>query len=220
MAPAIRSYRHSIGRVIQGDYRRRASGTSPVNRGSDPSPLPSPLQGEGVLLLLAVFFRVGLAFGLARQLPALADARLFADLAAQVIEPALADVAVAEDVDLVDPRRVDHEGALDSDAVGHAAHREVLAQAAAGHADDRAFEHLDALSRALHDLRVHLDRVARAKRGDLFLLLLLLELLDDVHVLFNSLVWAEVRSAAWRRRHCLMRAWSPERSTSGTINPR
>src|SRR6266851_2009555 len=101
---------------------------------------------------------------------------------------------------------MDHESAFDSDAVGHAAHR--------------AFKHLDALARALDDLRVHLDRVARAKRGDLFLLLLLLELLDDVHVLFNSLVWAEVRSAAWRRRHCLMRAWSPERSTSGTINPR
>src|SRR5207245_5483432 len=77
-----------------------------------------------------------------------------------------------------------------------------------------------ALTRALDDLCMHLDRVARAQCGHFLLLLLLFELLDDVHDSFNSLIWTEDLSAASWRRHCLMRAWSPERSTSGTINPR
>src|SRR5690348_11249000 len=88
-----------------------------------------------------------------------------------------------EHVDAVDARRVHEERSLHSDAVGHAPHREVLAQAASRNTDDRAFEHLDALPRALHDLGVNLDRVAGPKRRHLRFLLLFLELLDDVHLL-------------------------------------
>src|SRR5260370_30924928 len=114
---------------MQGDYRRRAFRHQPsltgthatLDRGDSPRCAgpggassrrppanPPPCGGRGFLLLgfLAVLFRAGLAFRLARQLPALANARLFADLAAQVVEPPLADVTVAEDVDLVDTPRM------------------------------------------------------------------------------------------------------------------
>src|SRR5207245_1010989 len=198
-----------FGRLMSGDYRRWTSGTSAVNKGL--------LLG----LLLTVLWRLGLGRGgAASKLPPLANTGLLADFAPQVIEPALADVAMAQHIDLVDARRVDEKRALDADAVGDAPHGEVLAQAAAGHADDGAFEHLDALASPLDDFGVHLDRVARPQRGHFLLLLLLLELLDDVHVFFNSLVCTEDLSAAWWRRQCLMRALSPERSTSGTVNPR
>src|ERR1700682_2530559 len=82
---------------------------------------------------------------LAVQAPELADAGFLAHLAAQVVQPALPDVAVAHDVDLVDARRVDHEGALDPDSVRHPTNREVHAQPASGDTDYRALEHLDAL---------------------------------------------------------------------------
>src|SRR5690349_8996938 len=101
--------------------------------------------------------------------------------------------------------------------MGHPPDREVLAQAAAGDTNDRALEHLDALSRAFDDLCVHAHRVARTQRGHLLFLLLLLELLDHIHLLTpcGTRLWA-----ACSRRHCLIRAWSPERSTSGTFMPR
>src|SRR6266566_5247568 len=115
---------------------------------------------------------------------------------------------------------MDHEGAFDADAVGDTTHSEVLAEPAPRDPDHRALEHLDALTGALDDLCVHLDRVARAQRWNLCLLLLLLELLDYVHDFFNSLVCDPCLAAACWRRHWRMRAWSPERSTSGTPRPR
>src|SRR5712692_5196787 len=159
------------------DYRRFASGTSAVNKGL--------LLGR---LFLTVLRRLGFGRAGTSQLPALADAGLFANLATEVVEPALADVAMAQDLDLVDARRVNQERALDPDAMRDAPDREVLPQTTAGHTEDDAFKHLDALAGALHDLGMHLDRIARPKRGHFLLLLLLLELLDDVHVFFNSLV--------------------------------
>src|SRR5438094_6905239 len=75
--------------------------------------------------------------GSCAALTALPDACAPPDLAAEVIEPRLADLAVTEHLDPVDARRVDQEGALDADAVRHTPHREVPAQAAAGDADDQ-----------------------------------------------------------------------------------
>src|SRR4051794_11393759 len=111
-------------------------------------------------------FRLGL---LGDKPSPLADARVATDFAAQVVQAALTYVAVSQDVDLVDARGVDHERSLDSDPVGHAADGEVLAQATSGDTDDRALEHLDALSRAFDDLGVDTHGVARAQRRDLFL---------------------------------------------------
>src|SRR5438445_12042390 len=62
------------------------------------------------------------------ELAPFADARLASHLAAEVVEAALADVAVAQDVDLVDARRVDHERPLHSDAVVHTPPREFPTQ--------------------------------------------------------------------------------------------
>src|SRR6266550_7384075 len=115
---------------------------------------------------------------------------------------------------------MDHEGPLHADAVRDAPDREVLAQAATCDPDDCAFEDLDALARPLDDLGVHLDCVACPKRRDLVLLLLPFELLDDVHVFFNSLMCDPCLAAACWRRHWRIRAWSPERRTSGTPRPR
>src|SRR5438105_407123 len=111
-------------------------------------------------------------------------------------------------------------GPLHAASVRHAPYGEVLAQAAARDADHGAFEHLDALARAFDDLGVHLHRVARTQRGHLLFLLLFLELLDHVHVFFNSLRCGTRLCAACCLRHCLMRAWSPDNSTSGTVMPR
>src|SRR5262249_41344913 len=116
-----------------------------------------------------------------RVAAALPDSSALADLAAQVVETALAYIAVPQHVDLVDPRRVHEEGALHADPVGHAPHREVLAQSSACDPDHRAFEDLYALARALDDLGVNLDRVAGAQRRHFRFLLLLFELLNDVH---------------------------------------
>src|SRR5262249_23030160 len=158
--------------------------------------------------------------GLGHQTPALADPGLASHLAAQVVQPSLADVAVTQDVDLVDARRVDHEGPLDAHAVRYTPHREIAPQAAARDADDRSLEHLDAFARALDDLGVHSHRVACTQRRRLLFLLLLLELLDHVHVFFNSLECATRLCAACCRRHCLMRAWSPDSRPSGRVIPR
>src|SRR6266849_4478808 len=107
--------------LMTRDYRRFASGTSAVNKGL--------LLGR---LFLTVLRRLGFGRAGTSQLPALADAGLFADLATEVVEPALPDVAMAQDLDLVDPRRVNQERALDPDAMSDAPNREVLPQTAAG----------------------------------------------------------------------------------------
>src|SRR5207245_7855431 len=107
------------------------------------------------------------------ELAPFADARLASHLAAEVVQAALADVAVAQDVDLVDARRVDHERPLHTDPMGHAPDGEVLAQATAGNPDHRALEHLDSFARAFDDLRVDTHGVAGTQSRDLRFLLLL-----------------------------------------------
>src|SRR5205814_4822404 len=117
-----------------------------------------------------------------------------------------------------------HECPLHTDPVGDTAHREVLPEPAAGHPNHGPFKHLDALAGPFDDFGVHPHGVARAKRRSLFLLLLLLELLDHIHVFFTSLVCLNFDEsplcAACCRRHWRIRAWSPDRSTSGTAMPR
>src|SRR5689334_5344453 len=77
---------------------------------------------------------------------------------------------------------MDQERPLHADAVGDAPDREVLAQAATGDTNHDALENLDALARAFDHFGVHLDRVAGTQSRHLLLLLLLLELLNDVHL--------------------------------------
>src|SRR5437899_12830966 len=120
---------------MSGDYRRWTSGTSAVNKGL--------LLG----LLLTVLWRLGLGRGgAASKLPPLANTGLLADFAPQVIEPALAAVAMAQHIDLVDAPRVDEKRAPYADAVGNAPHGRALAPAAPCHAAAGAFGPLDALA--------------------------------------------------------------------------
>src|SRR6478609_6895090 len=84
------------------------------------------------------------------SLAALAERRRgLADPVAQEVQLRAADLAVAEDLDLLDPRAVDLERALDADARGDPADGDRGCDAAPAHAHDEALEHLDALAGAL-----------------------------------------------------------------------
>src|SRR3954463_8205672 len=84
---------------------------------------------------------------------------------AQVVQLGPADVAAGHDLDLLEDRRVEREGPLDTHAEGDLADREGAADAGALEADHDALEDLDARARALGDLDVDLDGVAGAELG-------------------------------------------------------
>ena len=69
-------------------------------------------------------------------------------------------------VDLRDHRAVQREDALDADAVGHLAHRERLAHAAALLRDADAFEGLHALLLAFLHADIHANGVTGPERRD------------------------------------------------------
>ena len=91
---------------------------------------------------------------------ALAQRGGLADAAAEEVELGSTRDAVADHLDLLDARRVDHEGPLHADAAGDAAHGDLLVQATAAQAHDRPLEDLDALAVALDHLDRHANRVA------------------------------------------------------------
>src|SRR3954471_17318844 len=82
---------------------------------------------------------------------------------AQVVQLGPADVAAGHDLDLLEDRRVEREGALDTDAEGDLADREGAPDAGALDPDHDALEDLDPRARALGDLDVDLDGVAGAE---------------------------------------------------------
>src|SRR5580765_1022240 len=125
MALAMRSYRQSMWRLtpmspLTRGYVSLARNRQALNRVSGPTSL---LFG---FLRLGRLARVGRRRG--HCAPPLTYASRPADLPAQVVEASLAHVAMAQHVDLVDTRRVDHEGPLDSDPVRDPPHSEVLAK--------------------------------------------------------------------------------------------
>src|SRR5262249_23241329 len=80
----------------------------------------------------------------------------------QVVQLGPADVALGDDLELADHRRVHREGPFDPDPVERdLADGERLAEPSALAPDHDALEHLDALAIALDDAHVHLDGVAR-----------------------------------------------------------
>src|SRR5947209_68205 len=171
---------------------------------------------------------------------ALAHARAAPDAPAQVVELGASDVAAGRHLDALDLRRMDREGALHPDAERLLPDRERLARPAALALDHGALEHLRPPPRPLHDLEVHLDAIARLEARDLAQLLTLEGVDNSAHgnrarrgepgrgasanpseELFG-LSGGQRRS---RRRDCsrrqaAMRAWSPDRRTSGTRWPR
>src|SRR5918999_5394796 len=122
----------------------------------------------------------GLPHAEAALLPQLANARLLADLLAQVVELRAVDVADRSHVDLLDLRRVQRERPLDADAEGVLAHRERLAHAGTLALDHDALEHLRAPTLALDHLEVDAHRVPGLELGDPVAQLLALECLDDL----------------------------------------
>ena len=85
-----------------------------------------------------------------------------ADAVAKEVQLGAADLAVADDLDLLDPRAVELERALDTDARRDPADRDGGRDAAVAHAHHEALEDLDPLAVALDDLGGDLDGVARA----------------------------------------------------------
>jgi hypothetical protein len=88
---------------------------------------------------------------------------------------------VTDDLDLLDPRCVDHEGPLDADAGGDATHGHPLVQPAAAQSHHGPLEDLDSLATALHHLDRHLHGVAGGDGRDVAAELLALKLLDRIH---------------------------------------
>src|SRR5829696_3451559 len=125
---------------------------------------------------LGVLRRRGLGRGIVQQaglddllrahVAALAHAGALADAAAQVVELRPAHVAAGRDLDALDLRRVHGERALHADAEGLLADREGLAHPLALALDDDALEDLRTATRALDDLEVDLDSVARLEAGN------------------------------------------------------
>src|SRR5262249_28825848 len=96
--------------------------------------------------------------------PLLPEARRLAGALAQVVELGAPDVARLHHLDPLDPRRMEREGPLDADAVGHAPDREAGPGTLPALADHDALEDLHALLLALHDLGVHPHGVAGLER--------------------------------------------------------
>src|SRR5207237_3539355 len=105
---------------------------------------------QALLLRRGVLFGALQARRLALQVPQVEKARAL-------------HLAARHDFDLIDPRGVDREDALDSHSVRHLAHGESRVEMRALAADDHALEDLDALLVALADLGVHPYRVADAE---------------------------------------------------------
>src|SRR5512134_1896020 len=83
---------------------------------------------------------------------ALAERGGLADPVAEEVELRASCNAVTDHLDLLDARRVHHEGALHADAARDAANGDLLVQAAAAHAHYGALEDLDPLTGSLDHL--------------------------------------------------------------------
>ena len=112
------------------------------------------------------------------RLAQLADPRLLADAATEVVELRAIDVTDHRDLELLDLRRMERERALDTDAERLLADGERLARTRSLALDDDALEDLDALAGALDHLEVDADRVTGLEDGDVAQLRLL-DALDD-----------------------------------------
>src|SRR5690606_38960314 len=135
-----------------GPRRRAPSRFAHIRRLSDEDPAASAAgssserRGSAVALLL--------------------DLGLLAAQFAQVVELRTTHVTARDDLDVVDRRAVHREGALDAHLEADLAHREGLAHAVSGAAENDALEDLDAGAAAFGDVHVHLDGVTGSEGGD------------------------------------------------------
>src|SRR6478735_8122454 len=110
--------------------------------------------------------RTELVSAVGRGVALLLDLRGLAAEVTEVVQLRATHVAAGHDLDLLDDRGVDREGALDADAEADLANGEGLADTVALAADGDALEDLDAGARALDDLDVDLQRVAGTEVRD------------------------------------------------------
>jgi hypothetical protein len=109
--------------------------------------------------------------------PALTDSSRAARSTAKVVQLGTSHFTVPEHLDAVDTRTMQREGSLDSDTVrSDAANGEVLIDATTAAANDNTLERLHALSSSLDHSIVDTDVIAGAKRRDVILDELLLDL--------------------------------------------
>src|SRR2546429_2096197 len=114
-----------------------------------------------------------------RRLALLANARLLADLPAQVVELRAVDVADRGHLDALDLRGVQGKRPLHADAEGLLAHREGLARAGSLAADHDALEDLRPATLPLDHLEVDADGVAGLEGRQIVTQLTPLECLDQ-----------------------------------------
>ena len=124
---------------------------------------------------------------------ALPQGRGLADPLAQEVQLGPANLAVADDLDLLDPRAVDLERPLDADAARDLADGDGAGDPAAAEAHDVALEDLDSLLAALDDARDDADGVARGEGREVGADLVGDDLVEHVHGGGSLIVWAARR---------------------------
>jgi len=96
----------------------------------------------------------------------------FAHSVAEEVESRATGVAVADELDFLDARRVDHERALDADAARDPSDGDLLVDAAVAHAEHGALEVLKALSVPFDDPHANAHGVSGPDLGQIGLQLL------------------------------------------------
>src|SRR5882762_2829463 len=110
--------------------------------------------------------------GPVKSSPLFAEGGGLADSVAEEVESRTAGVSVADELDLLDARRVDHEGALDADSARDPADGDLLVDAAVAHTEHGALEVLKALAVPFDDPHADAHGVSGPDLGEIGLQLL------------------------------------------------
>src|SRR5450631_116975 len=135
-----------------------------------------------------------------RHVALLLDLGSLAAQVAQVVQLGAPHVAAGHDLDLLDDRAVQREGALDANAEADLANRVGLADATTVTTDHHTLEDLNARARALNDLDVNLDVVAGAECRDVIAQAGLVDVVELVHVRFAFSSAPQVAHGSGARR--------------------
>src|SRR5947207_1502558 len=115
-----------------------------------------------------------------RSASLLAERRGLADALAEEVEGRATGVPVADHLDLLEPRGMDEERALDPDAARDAADRDLSVQAAAAYSEHGALVRLEAFAVAFDDAHGQPDGVSGPHLGEVGLELFGGKRLQDV----------------------------------------
>src|SRR5438105_12320984 len=163
---------------VSGVTRHAAATTGPARAAMPTSSTPttrrSPCAHRRFSLFRDGIDRLGSATGYApvKSSPLFAERGCLANSFAEEVESRAARVPVADELDLLDARRVDHEGALDADAARDPADGDLLVDAAVTHAEHGALEVLKALAVPFNDAHAHAHGVSGRHPGQIGLQLL------------------------------------------------